>query len=161
MKKLLCYLLLICAIPLSSCGNMDYSDNVRCSDIADSVKKVLSDGKEYERYGEEHIRYNFENTDLHDDACILYSADSTDINEIGILHASREETVEDLAKNTEKYLRDIKVNQRAFIESYAPNEITKLDSSRIYIFGNYIVYTILPSSERDAAIEEIEKSLLK
>ena len=161
MKSLFCVLLLASAIFLSSCANKDYADDVKCANIIASVEEILPDTQEYEVFGEEHIKYNFENARAQDDACILYSADSTDINEIGIFHAPSEGLVASLAEDVENYLQNMRTDQRAFIESYAPNEISKLDGSRIYVFGNYVVYTILPTNERDAAIEEIEGLLLK
>lgn len=161
MKSLFCVLLLASAIFLSSCANKDYADDVKCANIIASVEEILPDTQEYEVFGEEHIKYNFERTETKDDACILYSADSTDINEIGIFHAASESFVAELAEEVENYLQDMRTDQRAFIQSYAPNEISKLDGSRVYVFGNYVVYTILPPHERNDAIEEIEHLLLR
>ena len=161
MKKIFAIIICLSMLSLTACTQGDYSNAARCSDIADSVKLSLSDGQEYENYDSSHIKYNFEDTSLQDDACIFYSVDSSDINEVGIFHGAKEDDIDELTAIIENYLRDMRENQRAFIESYAPNEIPKLEDARVYIFGNYIVYTILPSDQRDAAIDEIEKILLK
>lgn len=161
MKRFFCVLLSAITVLLCACTQRSYSDDLGCANIISSVEKKLSDTQEYEVFGEKHIKYNFDDTEALDDACILYSTDSTDINEIGIFHAANPSYVAELADEVEDYLRDMRTEQRAFIESYAPNEISKLDGSRMYIFGNYVVYTILPTSERDVAIEEIEGLLSK
>ena len=156
---LLTSLVLASSLSLSSCSARDYSDTVRCSELAETAKNCARSEGGYAVYGSDHIKYSFKNTDMHDDCCIIYSIDRNDINEIGIFHARTAEGAEALAELAQDYLTDMQQNQRTFIESYAPQEITKLDGARIYVLGNYVIYTILSAKDRDVVMQSIEDIL--
>ena len=145
---------------LSSCGQkMVYADNVSCSELMDAVVEQIPVSFGYEAYGDDHLRYYFEDTTLPDDVCLTYSVASEDINEIGIFHtpdaASREE-IYDLA---EDYLEELREDKRAFIASYASDELPKLDRAEVRTFGHYTVYAILNDRDRALVFETIEKML--
>ena len=165
MKTILRFTSLLCllsgALFLTSCRNRNYSDTVSCRTLSEAAMQVIPVQNGYAEFDTSHIRYNFENTTLHNDSCIIYSADTQDINEIGIFRVESTENIDGLVALAEDYISDMQKNQRAFIESYAPEETKKLDSARIYVLGNYVIYTILSPSDRDAAINKIEALLIE
>lgn len=154
-------IILSASLFLYSCSARDYSDKVRCAELAQTAQDCAKAENGYAIYGSDHIKYSFKNTDMHDDCCIIYSIDTNDINEIGIFHAKSADSVEALAELAQDYLTDMKQNQRAFIESYAPEETPKLDGARIYVLGNYVIYTILSAKDRDKVMQSIEDLLLQ
>ncbi len=154
---LLAILLLTCSI--CSCSKAPLADNVPCAELMDSAEDQIPVNFGYETYGSEHLRYYFEDTKLPDDVCLRYSVLSEDINEFGIFHAPSAEARDELKKLTETYLQSLRTDQRAFIESYAPEELPKLDRSEVKVMGNYVVYAILSDDERELVFETVEKKL--
>ena len=125
---------------LASCGNKKYRNDLSCSDISEVIKN--NDVKEFQPYGNDYLSYILSDTSCCNDFSIIYSRDANDIDEFGVLHANSEEDADRLLKMLGTYIEDAKNDQRAFIASYAPNELSKLDSARVQRFGNYVIYSI-------------------
>ena len=155
-KLFLPLILLIISILSSSCSRAEYSDNTSCRSLAESVK---SDALEYEEHDDEYLKFFFEESSLQDDFCIIYSRDTNDITEIGVFHAPNKNSARELMTVIEKYLSETQETQRAFIGSYAPLELPKLDNAAVKRFGNYLVYSI--SDNNDEIFSSIEKTLKK
>lgn len=150
----------ICATLLTSCSSKEYRKDIGCLELCDLAIESFSDKKGYSEYSANFIEYEFgENAQNADDSAILYSEKVEDINEIGIFFADDEDDVRDIAKDCRKYLEDMKENKRAFISSYAPTELPKLDSAGVKICGNYVIYCILDKDTADIVYDEIEKRL--
>ena len=155
-KLFLPLLILIISILSSSCSKPEYSDDKDCRSLAESVK---DDGTEYEEHDEEYLKFFFENSSLQDDFCIIYSRDTGDITEIGVFHAPDTDSARELMTVIESYISEMQDTQRAFIGSYAPLELPKLDGATVKRFGNYLVYSISDNSEE--IFSSIEKTLKK
>lgn len=159
---ILCLLTLLSCLSLSACQKKEsYADDIPCSELMDAVEDQLPVNFGYETFGGDHLRYYFEDTKLPDDACLRYSVLSEDINEIGIFHTTNAESGEEVKDLAEDYLEELLEDQRAFIASYAPEELPKLERAEIRTFGNYTVYAILDDEDRALAFETIEKKLTK
>ena len=156
------FLLTSALLSLPSCrASADYADDLSCAQLMDAVVEKIPVDFGYESFGDDHLRYYFEDTSLPDDVCLRYSVLSEDINEIGIFHtpsADAREEIEDLA---EEYLEELREDKRAFIASYAAGELPKLDRAEIRVFGNYTVYAILNDEDRALAFETIAAMLTK
>ena len=165
MKKLLFRIssaLLLCCLFFSfpSCQKrQEFSDDISASELMDTVIEQVPVNFGYETYGDDHLRYYFEDTKLHDDVCLRYSALSEDINEIGIFHTATRHDQEEIQDLAEDYLEDLLEEQSAFIASYAPEELPKLDNTKVKQFGHYVIYVISSSDRVDAAITTIEEKL--
>ena len=156
------FLILIICFSLFSCSKKEvYNDSTPCSDLADKVKEQFSIDLGYESYDADFIKYNFENASLCDDYGLRYSSRSSDIDEFGILHASDEGSAQKLLSSAEKYLEELKKDKKAFIESYAPKEASKLDNARVKRFGNYVAYAILSDDDSEIFFDTVEKMLRK
>ena len=156
-------LVLVLATLLSACAKKgkDYVDDLPCSEIADTVEEQIPVDFGYETFGGEHLRYYFEDTKVHDDACLRYTVRSEDIGEFGIFHAPDEESRKELERLCEEYLKTLREEKTAFIESYAPEEVPKLERAEVRSFGNYVAYAILSDDDRELFFETVEKKLTK
>lgn len=161
MKNFLCVIFtLVCAV-LPSCSRSEYTDTVKCADLGKQMTDTLEDGQEYLEFDSTHRDFYFEDSDEYDDCYLMYSSDTNDINEIGVFHASSDERAEDMLEDCRDYIEDMKENSRAFIASYAPEQLPKLDSATVRRFGNYVIYTVLPEDKAEAVFQRIEESLRK
>ncbi len=163
MKKSFAIILLfacVCAA-LFSCSRTEYTDSKSCESICKRATDTLGDGFEYAEFGETHVSYYFDDSDLYDDLCLIYSTDTNDINEIGVFHATDSSDAKKLEELCVDYIEEMREGERAFIASYAPDELPKLDGAKVTRFGNYVIYTILPTSKADAVLDGIADMLKK
>ena len=58
-----------------------------------------------------------------------------------------------------EYINDLSQNSRAFIASYAPEELVKLDNAEVRRYGRYIVYTVLEAADSERVFEIVENAL--
>ena len=160
-KKALSILILALVLSFPSCQKREYSDTLSCYDLCEAVIAAEDDVGEYEAYGEDYLEYFLDNTSLHDDFRIIYSRESEDIDELGIFHADSKEKTDELLAVVEKHISSYQKDQRSFIASYAPEELSKLDNAEIKVFGNYVVYAIMDEDDKKEAFSVIEKELKK
>ncbi len=159
MKRILAFTLL-CLCLLTSCSKKDFEDGIKCSELGKGVTDTLSDGMEYAHFDDKQRTLITEDSGKYTDFHHVYSTDSNDINEFGIFHAA-EGKAEELAADCERYVKDIQDNSRAFIASYAPEELPKLDGATVKRFGNYVIYTVLPTDKTEKIFKDLEERLVK
>ena len=161
MKKIhvLSLILALCCLLFACAKASAYANDVPCAELADRATDQIPVNFGYETYGGEHIRYYFDDTELPDDVCLRYSVLSEDINEVGIFHAPNEEAKAELVRLCEDYLARLLDEESAFIASYAPKELSKLEHAEVKSFGNYVVYAILDDDDRELVFETVEKEL--
>ena len=152
----LLWILLMCA----ACAKAEaYTDSISCKDLMKTAEQVIPTELGYADFETEQIRYDFYETTAYDDASLRYSTRSENINEIGIFHSESREDSEEIRQVIERYLRQLREEQSAFIASYAPHELPKLEEAEIRQFGNYTVYAILSSEDRAAFFAAIQNQL--
>ncbi len=159
MKKFLLValsLLLICG-----CSKKEFTDDKKCKDIGDVICDSLDDGQEYRIFNDTHMNTYFDDKEHYDDHHVLYSADTDNINEIGIFHAPDNDHADDLEEMCRDYVDDLKSDSRAFVASYAPEEVPKLDGASVKRFGNYVIYTVLPTEKADEIFDKLKNDLKK
>lgn len=157
--KIAFVLLLIFAL-LTSCNAKKYSDDVSCYELCEYAIAAIDEGEDFSDYGKEYIKYFFENSELHDDFRIVYSTETDDIDELGIFHAPSADAAKEISAIAQNYISEMQNTQRAFIGSYAPEELPKLDNAEVRVFGNYVVYAIMEDDEKSEAFSAIDKKLL-
>ena len=91
----------------------------------------------------------------------MYSTAVTDINEIGVFHCENKDNAKDLTEIVSKYITDMQSEQKAFIGSYAPRELPKLESAEVHQYGNYVIYLIMNDEDKEDSIEDIAEILCK
>ncbi|MBQ7384561.1 MAG: DUF4358 domain-containing protein [Clostridia bacterium] len=151
--------IILFSLLLGSCGSGSYSDGISCSELSSAAKKSLNTESEYAEYDEDYLEFFFDGDTYHDDFSIIYTTDTNNIDEIGVFHAPDAHSARELYEEAEDYIEDMREEQRAFIGSYAPEELPKLDGAKVRMFGNYVVYVIAEPSLIETALEEIENVL--
>ncbi len=160
MKKIFLLLLIFVSITVSGCSKKEiYRDDLDCDDIAERMVKSFTNNSDFSEYDDEHIGFLFRNISSPTDCSVVYSTDVNDISEIGVFHCTDEESAKRFSISVGEYLRDMKQNQRAFISSYAPLEIRKLDASEVRVFGNYVIYAVLEEEDKESAFNSAKKEL--
>ena len=159
MKKIFFLLL---AISLASCSKSNsYRDDISCNHLAREICDEADADGSYSEYEKEHVAFLFDSASLYDDCSVIYSTDVTDINEIGVFHCENKDNAKSLAEIITKYITDMQTEQKAFIASYAPRELPKLDGAEVHQYGNYVIYLIIDDGDKQDVIEEIEDALKK
>jgi hypothetical protein len=157
-------LLIICSALLCfclvACGKAEYTDTQGCKALCHTAIQRLDDGLEYAEFGTAHLRAYFDE-EQYDDYCIMYSTDTNNINEIGVFHVSDKKAARQLEAECLEYIENMREGERAFIASYAPHELPKLDGALVSRYGNYVVYTILPQDKTAPTLQNIEGLLKK
>ena len=147
-------------LSLASCKKtQEFRDDYDCADLLAKAFDKTSAASDYKVLGDEHIKYNFDNTTLDDDHSFLASTPTTDISEAGVFHAPNRAIRKELSELAEDYLEDYFEEKEAFIASYAPQELEKLKNAETRVFGNYVVYAILSDEDRDIFFDTIERLL--
>lgn len=157
--KFLSIVLVLCVlVTLGGCGSERYVQDVRCARIADAMEDAIGD--EYGELEAGYMEYYFRDADGYDDVCFRYSVDGEDIGELGVFCASDEESAEALLQLCRDYVDEIRRDSRAFVSSYAPYELEKLDGAEARRFGRYVIYAVLDAATAQRAFEEAERVLI-
>ena len=142
---------------LCSCSSGAYSDRVSCEEIAECIISQLGD-EEYLELDGADAEYYFSIIEC-SEYSIRYSSSTNNIDEFGIFHADDSESALELLEECQDYLKEKQTEQRAFIQSYAPTEIKKLDGADAFRFGNYVVFTVLDKDTSAKIRSEVERLL--
>ena len=158
-KHVFLALILTFSLLICGCSEEKYRDDVDCKSLVLSVTAEMPSELDFRELDESFREFYFEGADGFDDCYIAYSADSEDISEIGVFHAVSDEAAEKIEGVCYEYINDLSQNSRAFIASYAPEELVKLDNAEVRRYGRYIVYTVLEAADSERAFEIVENAL--
>lgn len=157
--KAFIFILMLClTLSFSSCAQKSYESALSCSELSAELEKEfsLADG-DFKKYSDEDINFLFSSEKLYDDACVSYSADSVDVCELGIFHSSNEEDAKKLFEDVKLYIKNSQEQKSDFIRSYAPEELSKLNSAEARKYGNYVIFTVADSEQKSKIFEKAEK----
>ena len=149
------YLLVSCKKELA------YRNDVSCKLLATEIYDEADLTADFSEYNQEERSFLFRDVTLYDDCSVIYSTESIDISEIGVFHCPDDMSAEKLYEEISKYVTEQQDYQKAFIASYAPYELTKLEDATTRRYGNYVIYMILERSDQYDAWNEIEEMLKK
>ena len=158
-KHVFLALILTFSLLICGCSEEKYRDDVDCKSLVLSVTAEMPSELDFRELDESFREFYFEGADGFDDCYIAYSADSEDIGEIGVFHAVSDEAAEKIEGVCYEYINDLSQNSRAFIASYAPEELTKLDGAEVRRYGRYVVYAVLNTADAERAFEIIKNTL--
>jgi len=159
MKRFAILLLLTCLLCGCAQDAPRYADDLSCSALMEQAEETIPVEYGYATFGADHLALYFEDTSLPDDYCLRYSTLSEDVNEVGIFHVTDDAHREKMEELVEGYLEELREEKIAFVASYAPQEVPKLEDARVRSFGNYVVYAILRREEQTAFFQAIEQAL--
>ena len=161
-KKFSWFLVCVCIMSLifDSCSTKSYSSSSNCKELSQSLMREISvpDG-EFSQYTDDELQIFFSSPELYDDISIIYSKDTTDIAELGILHAANEEKATKLFEEAKLYIKNLQEQKREFLNNYSPNEVQKLNSAEVRKFGNYIIFTVADPDDKNYVFSKAEELL--
>ena len=154
-------ILLLLLFLLGGCAKAPpvYADDVSCEALMEAVEKQIPVEFGYAIMKGEELRAYVPSAELPEDYCLRYSTLSENINEIGILHTESKEEQAAAEALCEAYLKELWEEKQAFIASYAPEELPKLEHAEVRSFGRYTVYAILDDDDRTRIFDAIEQLL--
>lgn len=157
MRKILAFILLLTlSASVFGCRASEYSDSVRCYELMDSAVEQIPVNQGYNDHDSEHVEYFFGEGDLFDDHSVRYSSLSSDINEVGIFHAKDKSSAAELLAKIREYLKHELDDNRAFVESYSPSELSKLEGAEVRRYGNYVVFAVLDRDAKEKFFKTVE-----
>lgn len=160
MKKLLLITALLLCVCLYACSKVaEYRGDLDTEDILKGAPHTVRSADDYAEYDEDLVEFLFGEMPASRDHTLLYSTEQSDIDEFGIFRAESEAEALEIYEKTAEYISELQSTQRAFIASYAPSELPKLDSAEVRRYGNYVVYAILSSDDKDALFSHVESAL--
>ncbi len=164
MKKIFKYSLFtltFCAIfLLPSCDKVEkYRDGISCEYLSKELCDEVDHFGEASSYSEEDVKLLLGDTSLFDDFSVIYSNEADDINEIGVFHCPDEKNSKELLTLAKGYISEQAKNQKAFVASYAPREVPKLEAAEARRYGNYVIYLILDENAKEEAFAEAKELL--
>ena len=142
-----------------SCASVRYSDSLESRDLAKRLTGEISEFGDYIEYDDEDINGLLGLSADGRDVCVIYSKDADDQGEIGIIRVASEADAKEALREAQEYLEQMRVERRAFVESYLPRELSKLSSAEARRFGTYVIYTVLESEKSTLVFDKIEDTL--
>jgi hypothetical protein len=157
MKKTIVLLFITLSFLFASCNSASYRSDLSCNDISNAI---LSDtSKEFIEYESYYTDYIISDQALYNDCTVIYSLEVNDIDEIGIFRATDKESANIIRQELTVYIDGMRQTERAFIESYAKDELPKLDAARVESLGLYVIYVISDTDSVNKIITATEKVL--
>ena len=156
---LFCLLALLLAALPACASRAEYSDGLSCESLMGVAQGKISAKLGFTELGNEQILYAIDEADHYDDACLRYSLQAGSIDEVGIFHSPSEQSAMEIEDELRDYLEDMREEQGAFLTTYAPEELPKLEEAEIRRFGRYTVYAILSKEEREAVFRALSEQL--
>lgn len=140
---------------LISCGGeKTYKNDVAVSALAESgVKKISLASNLTEASGEFMSFYLNVDASLYSECKVMTPGGSSSIDEFGIFKAKDADSAQKIAEALNKYLEG---RVATWDNRYSQSEKPKVDGAKTDIYGNYVCYTILSSSEQSAFLNAIE-----
>lgn len=158
MKKVFALLTALCLfLSLCSCKKDAYRNDVPVADLADTVMLRLSKTDGYVTR-EKGLDSYFATPDYATEFTIRHAADTNNIDEIGIWHVT-DGNADAMKQLLTGYLSESFEKNETFYNSYIPEETPKLRDAEVRVFGNYVAYAILNSTDRNAFFSALSAEL--
>ncbi|MBE6543003.1 MAG: DUF4358 domain-containing protein [Ruminococcaceae bacterium] len=176
MKKILSITLIIITllVTLISCTQQEvtYKTDVKTFNIYSTVTKLLKNNKDTYVYGAEnlgfedlddiyqgtsHVKYNIGmNTEWTNDYFVETSG-GNGCFEYGVFKATSKEAVESIKAKLEEYITRLQNDELGL--SYSPDDKLILDKASVAVYGEYVVYVIVPEADSATILARTENLL--
>ena len=156
-------LLLLCAVlPLSllACHREDYRSDLTSAQIAAHAAAGLPLGQSAIVADAHFLDDYFEVPDFVSDYEIRFCSDRNNLDEFGIFQVDAEHAKEMHALLSDYLSRSLEQN-RAWYDSYIPQQTPKLRDAEARVFGNIVAYAVLSPADRAAFFQSVEAILQK
>lgn len=165
MKKLtlIAAMLLCLALTLTACSS--YRNDVAVTDLTPVVLEVVSTQDGYVSADADYVSLEFKTPSVIDanvaEWMICASVSQTTVDEFGIFRVKEGGDVNAVKAEVETYVQILQVKMEVFLDMYDPAEKTKLENAQVFVFGDYVVYTMLTDADTTAATNAIKAALEK
>ena len=165
MKKLIfvAAMLLCLSLTLSACSS--YRDDVAVTNLASAVFEAVTTQGGYTAADADYVSLEFANASVIDsnvsEWMICASTSSQTVDEFGIFHVKADGDISAVKQEVESYVQALQVKLEVYLENYAPSEKTKLQNAQVFVFGNYVVFTMLTDEDTAAVKTAVQTSLKK
>lgn len=160
MKKIIILLLFLLCLPLFSCSEMNYRNDVTVDALAEKIKAALPLPYGYAEHDGDYLMYRFEDISEHiDGASVVYSKNTKQADLFAVFHAKSARDIDEVEKICLEFIKDQRELFSSIIEQYMPSEEAKLDAAEVRTFGNYAVLCVLSPSDLKIAFEAVASAL--
>ena len=165
MKKLtlIAALLLCLALSLSACSS--YRSDVAVSDLSSAVLGAVSTQGGFTATDADYVSLEFTAPDVItanvQEWMICATTSSQTVDEFGIFRVKDGGDVNAVKAEVENYVQALQVKLEVFLEMYDPAEKTKLENAQVFVYGNYVVFTMLTDADTTAATGAVKTALEK
>ncbi len=157
-KRILSLCFLLSVFLIASCqSHTKYHDSFSVDELAESAQRKLLDVQfvpAESDYLEDYVTIPEDFSDF----CIYFSANGSNLDEFGIWRVASTQTNE-AKKLLEAYLSTSFERNRAFYDSYIPQETPKLRDAEVKVFGNYVAYAVLSPEDKNLFFASLEGDL--
>ncbi len=162
MKKifLFCMILALCI----ACQKKEtaYKDDVEIDTLQEEVDGLLYHRDSLISYQPDDIRFYLDlPAELCTDCTVRAQTSSISIDEYGIFRTTDNASAERLTRLLNDYLARSLEGKREWLQSYNPAEITKLENSRVFRYGNYVIYLVLEPSTEEMVNKRVKEILIE
>ena len=160
MKKINKMILLFLFLALPFSQKIAAVSNASTEAVSEIIRKQAECEFGYVDNTEYFMQHDFHNLTFVDDSCIVTCADSSNFNEFGVFHVSDSQDAKRCEKILKKYIESAKHRFQSGV-IYDVAEYPKFENAKTYVFGNYVLYMILPASQNESAARAVEAHLKK
>ncbi|MBR5880554.1 MAG: DUF4358 domain-containing protein [Clostridia bacterium] len=154
-------MLLCLVMSLNACSSV--RDDVPVSELTSAVLGAVSTQGGFTAADADYVSLEFANASVIDsnvsEWMICASTSSQTVDEFGIFHVKNGGDVGAVKAEVQDYVSALQVKLEVYLDMYDPAEKTKLENARVTVYGNYVVYAILSSDDKDALFSHVESAL--
>ena len=152
-------LILVIAIILCMLTNKVYKDNYSSKELYNLVSESFAtDGGVRILESDVILEFSEEDISYLEDFIVVKANNAKNINEIGIFRVEAG-TAKELKPLIDKYVSNLQKSYRAM--DYFPEEVEKIDFSKVTVFGDYVIYSFLNEKDTVSFYRNIEKNIRK
>lgn len=146
-----------------SCGSSYRSDVTSESLINQLISTLEQDGEDHYHtadgetysiyFGEEDAYANVT------DCCIAYHDNGTNVDQFGIFRVKDGQSTEPIRRMVQEYVDGQSEYLYSFASNYQQDELEKIRNTHVVTYGQYVLYTILDSSDYAAVANALQEAI--
>lgn len=151
-------LLLVVTVLLFSIAPLTDAKNISAKAISEVIQMALPTEFGYVDNTEYAMKHELSVLTCVNDSHVVVCAEATNFNEFGVFYVENERDVKRCVKQLTEYVARRKAQfQNGVI--YDINEYPKFENAKVTAIGRYVIYTILETAQKTAAIQAVEHAL--
>ena len=157
------FLLLSLLWAVSACAQ-NYTSDQSAQTLLGRVTSTLSEGDEgmYVTASEDTYAVYFGDKaeyEVVQDCCIAYHTDSTNVDQLGVFRVREGQSTEPVRKMVQAYVDGQAEYLHGFAANYNRGELEKIQSSRVFVIGQYVCFSILSDEAANLFSDTVKQAL--